>query len=92
MSPAAPVRPSLMAGSEVWCRVAVLGPGGVELARFTLSGPPRSGLAVIDRLARLRLAVGREGRVVVVRDLCREMEGLLELAGLSQLADPADRD
>ena len=81
-----------MAGSQVWCRVAVLGPNGAELARFTLSGPVRSGLAVIDRLARLRVAVRRGGRELVVRDLCREMEELLELAGLSRLADRRYRD
>jgi hypothetical protein len=81
-----------MAGSQVWCRVAVLEPAGNELARFTLSGPLRSGLAVVDRLARLRLAVGRGGRVLVVRDLCRELEELLELAGLSHLADRRYRE
>jgi hypothetical protein len=79
-----------MAGAQVWCRVAVLGPGGAELARFTLAGPLQSGLAVVDRLARLRLAADRCGRVVVVRELCPEMEELLDLAGLSQLADPGD--
>jgi len=77
---------------QVWCRLAVLGPGGTELARFTLSGPLRSGMAVINRLARLRLAVGRGGRVLAVRELCPEMERLLDLAGLSRLADPAFRD
>ena len=81
-----------MAGAQLWCRVAVLGPSGAELARFTLSGPTRSGLAVIDRLARLRLVAARGGRVLVVRDLCREMEELLELIGLSRLADPQFRD
>lgn len=72
--------------------MAVLNPGGTELARFTLAGPRRSGLAVIDRLARLHLAMGRAGRRLVVLDLCREMEDLLALVGLSQLADPADRE
>ena len=92
MSPAPLLRPHLMAGSEVWCRVAVLGPGGAELARFTLSGPVQSGLAVIDRLARLSLAVRRGGRVLVVRDLCPEMAELLELTGLSRLAARDARD
>lgn len=81
-----------MGAARLWCRVAVVGPSGAELERFTLSGPTRSGLAVIDRLARLRLAAERGGRVLVVRDLCREMEELLELTGLSQLAEPAHRD
>ena len=81
-----------MPGSEVWCRVAVLTPDGSELARFTLSGPMRSGVAVIERLARLRLVVSRGGRVLVVRDLGRDLELLLDLAGLSELADPSRRD
>lgn len=81
-----------MAATRLWCRVAVLGPGGAELARFTLSGSTRSGLALVDRLARLRLVVARGGRALIVRDMCREMEELLELTGLSRLAEQARGD
>jgi hypothetical protein len=71
-----------MADAEVWCRVMVVGPGGVERCTWALSGPGCPDLTVVDSLARLRLAAGRAGGTIVLRDLSVDLAGLLDLVGL----------
>lgn len=80
-----------MVAPRVWCRGAVLGPAGVEVARFSVSGSSSSGLRVVDRLARLRLVVARSGHSLVVHDICSELGELLELAGLAELDEAEPR-
>ena len=72
-----------MATASLWCRVTVLGPDGVERARFELRGVGNPDMAVVDTLARLRLAAGRAGGGVVLGALAPELRRLLVLAGLA---------
>jgi hypothetical protein len=72
----------LVVEPDVWCRITVIGPDGEELEEWTLSGPGRPDLAVVDLLARVRLLCGRDGRAVVVGELSAALVELLELAGL----------
>jgi hypothetical protein len=67
---------------ELWCRITIVGPDGEELEQWTLSGPGHPDLAAVELLARLRLASGRAGRDLVVRELSGRLAGLLELSGL----------
>jgi hypothetical protein len=80
-----------MAAVEVWCRVTVVGPGGDLVGTWALSGPDGPDLAVVDGLARLRVALGRAGGALVLRDLSADLAGLLDLVGLRyELCSPAD--
>ena len=72
----------MMGDLEVWCRVTVLGPGGVERCGWALWGLGRPDLAVVDGLARLRLAAVRAGGAIVLRDVSAELADLLDLVGL----------
>ncbi|MGI9023024.1 MAG: hypothetical protein ACR2HV_07315 [Acidimicrobiales bacterium] len=69
--------------------MVVLVRGDVEVASWTLAGDGRPGLAVVDDLARLVLAVRRMGCSVRLRDPGVELSELLDLAGLSEaVAEP----
>jgi hypothetical protein len=53
-----------------------------EVMRWELSWPSQPDLALVDGLARLQLAARRAGCSLVVRDLCPDLERLLDLVGL----------
>ena len=70
--------------------VVVLLDGDVEVARWPLVPPDRLGavtvdLGVVDVLARFHLGASRLGLTLEVRDPCRPLRDLLELAGLDDL-------
>ena len=65
-----------------WCRVTVVGAEGAALVSWTVSGPGRADLAVVDALARLQLAGLRRGRHVVITEVCTDLLELLDLVGL----------
>jgi ABC-type transporter Mla MlaB component len=65
-----------------WCRVTVMGAEGVVLASWSVSGPGRADLAVVEALACLQLAALRRGRHVVLTDVCTDLLELLDLVGL----------
>jgi hypothetical protein len=71
-----------MPSVEVWCRVTVLLPEGTELCTWELSGMGNPQVDVVDRLARMQLAVSRAGGRVVLRDLCSPLAELFDLVGL----------
>jgi hypothetical protein len=75
-----------MSTSTVWCRLVIHGPDGAVLHSATLRGPGSPTVEVVDRLARLRLELGRHGRIVTVADPCAELAELLDLAGLDLLS------
>lgn len=55
---------------------------GMMMAACPLAGEGRPDLSVVDTLARLQLAARRAGGVIEVREMCPELQELLELAGL----------
>lgn len=71
-----------MADQQVWCRITILGSDGSVDATWLLQGPGTPDLAVVDWVARCCLIAGRAGRTAVLRDVCPELDRLLELAGL----------
>jgi hypothetical protein len=70
------------AGTTTWCWVTVIEPGGPEIARWPLRGRGTPDMAVADSLARLGLSARRAGARLLLRDVCDELEEVLELAGL----------
>ena len=62
--------------------------GERELATWPLADAGRLGLGVVDWLARLQLVAGRLGCSIRIRGACRELVGLLELAGLAEVVRP----
>jgi hypothetical protein len=71
-----------MADPRSWCRIRILGPGGLELGTSVLEGPGDPDLAAVDRIARLALLARRDGGTLVLAEVCPELAELLELAGL----------
>ena len=69
------------------------GPDGTVLHSGPLGGSGTPTIEMVDRLARLRLELGRRGRLLTLADTCAELAELLELAGLAELvsdqAEPA---
>jgi hypothetical protein len=64
----------------------VLARGNAELASWPLAARcDRLDLAVINDLARLQLEAGRVGYCIRVRNLGRELLGLLDLLGLTEV-------
>jgi hypothetical protein len=59
--------------------------GSVKLGTWPLEGDDRPRLALIDELARRRVAARRVGYTIVVSDACPELAELLELVGLSDV-------
>jgi hypothetical protein len=60
--------------------------GGVEVARWTITGDEPCGLALVDELARLELAARRWGCTLWVQHASAELLDLLDLVGLCELA------
>lgn len=65
-----------------WCRIHLIGPNGVKLASWAISGADHPDLSVVDSLARLQLAALDNGCHIVLCDVCPDLAGLLELVGL----------
>jgi hypothetical protein len=63
--------------------VVLLGPSGVEVATFVVSGPGAPDLASVDLLARWQLCARHQGGRIAVDPTCAELAELLELAGLT---------
>jgi hypothetical protein len=61
---------------------------GVEISSWPLSADERPTLATVDRLARLRLAAGRMGCTIRLRQLAPELTELLDLVGLDRVLPP----
>lgn len=74
---------SMMAGSELWCRVTVRGADGSPKASWSMEGTGPPDLAAVDAIARLKLVAGRAGGTVILDAVCPAMHDLLVLAGLT---------
>jgi hypothetical protein len=72
-----------MGANRLWCRAAVLGPGGAELFSGAMEGRGWPDLAAVDDLAWLALLAGRIGGRLVLSDVSPAMAELLELTGLA---------
>ena len=81
-----------MADVRLWCRVRIVGPNGWTPAGATLCGPDAPSLDAVDQVARLALTARRLGVRIVLSDVCDELAGLLELAGLTATSGPGGRD
>jgi hypothetical protein len=66
-------------------RIIVVGPCGAEVSSWSLERDGEPDLAVVDELARLRLAAGRMGYGLRLAGACPGLTELLELAGLTDL-------
>jgi hypothetical protein len=70
--------------APVWCRVTVVDADGSALACWHEGGAGAPDLAVVDRLARVRLTALRDGGRVAFSDVSAELSALLELVGLGR--------
>ncbi len=61
--------------------------GGVRLATLRLAG---AGLPAVDALARLRLAAGRRGWTLVLREAPPDLRALLGLCGLDAVVSAGE--
>ena len=68
----------------LWCRVTLLGPGAVVLARWPIGGPGAPDLPAVEGLARAQLVARRCGWRVVVTEATTDLAALLELVGLAR--------
>ena len=59
--------------------------GDAEIASWPLTGCGRPDLSVVDHLVRLQLVARRLGCAIRLRDACRELTELLDLAGLGEV-------
>jgi hypothetical protein len=71
-----------MDGFELWGRVRVIGPAGIELACCRLGGPGAPDIGAVDTVARLALVAARLGGGIVLAEPASSLIALLELAGL----------
>jgi hypothetical protein len=71
----------------VWCRVTEIGPDEVALAEWSLRGTGMPSIEIIDCLAQLHLDLQRRGGRLVLSAVCEDLAGLLELSGLTALAE-----
>jgi hypothetical protein len=71
-----------MADFQLWCQMALIGPGGTVLATRRLCGAGDPGIQAVEDVARLALAAARLGGRVVVTEVSPEMTELLEFSGL----------
>jgi hypothetical protein len=72
--------------------VVVIVRGTTALARWTVTGDGRPGLAVVDELARLHLAAQRMGWALRVERACPRLRELVELAGLVEVLGEPEGD
>ena len=59
--------------------------GGIAVTSWPLPGSGRSGLGLVDELARLQLAARRVGCSIEVHQAAPELSGLLALVGLADV-------
>ena len=71
-----------MSGAVGWGLVVFVGPTGSEAKASPIGGDGVPDLAVLDGLARAQLVARRLGGYILLREVCRELEELLDLAGL----------
>lgn len=71
-----------MAALAAWGRVVLLGPDGVEIAGWVLTGRGAPDLSVVERLARIQLAARRAGGRIQVHGMSDELADLLDVVGL----------
>jgi hypothetical protein len=82
MSCGQPLRHTDMAGSEVWCRVTITSPLGVQRVTWLIRGDGAPDLDIVDQLAWLLLAARRLGDGLRLSEVCPRLGELLELVGL----------
>ncbi|MEY2474720.1 MAG: hypothetical protein QOG87_35 [Actinomycetota bacterium] len=63
----------------------MLARGDAEVASWPLAPSDRTGLELVDELARLQLAAQRLGCSIRLRDAWTDLSDLLDLAGLADL-------
>jgi hypothetical protein len=73
-----------MAAFVVWGVIVFIGDHGQELAVCPAGGEGRPDLAAVDALARVQLAVRRRGGRIQLRQMCVELDELLDLVGLGR--------
>jgi hypothetical protein len=69
-----------------WCEVTVYGTCGAVVDQWPIEGWGAPDLAVVDRLARIRLEATRNGMDVGLTNVCPDLANLLTLVGLNPLA------
>ena len=74
-----------------WAFVMLVGPGGAELATWSIEGEGNLDLAVVDALARSQLRARRLGGAIHLRHGSKELLELLDLVGLAGVLDPPGR-
>ncbi len=62
--------------------IVVVGPGGIEAAKWTMPTTTRPDLSVVEELARLALAARRLGYWIELRNACAGVLELVDMAGL----------
>lgn len=75
-----------VAAPVAWCQVTVYGAEGSVVEQWSIRGFGPPDLAVVDQLARIRLAATHSGMDVALSDVCPDLENLLSLCGLNLLA------
>jgi hypothetical protein len=84
------LRPVLFVmATERWCRVTMVGSDGDPIADGVLEGPSVPDLGTVHDLARLALLAQRLGAHLELAEVTPELVDLLELAGLTGLAEEA---
>lgn len=68
---------------SVWCTVTEIGPGEQALAAWALRGSGVPSIEIVECLAQLRLDLQRRGGRLALSDVCEDLAGVIELAGLS---------
>jgi hypothetical protein len=76
-----------MAGHEL-CRVTLVAANGAVVAAWLITGEGAPTLALVDRLAGLRLAAARNDWELRIGAVCTDLEALLELVGLREILRP----
>ena len=71
-----------MTDRQLWCRVRLIGRGGVEAGCYSLEGYGDPDLTAADVVARLCLLAERTDRTFALEDVSEAMVRLLDLAGL----------
>ena len=71
-----------MAAVVAWGWVVLAGPSGAEVTAWVIGGPGAPDLAAVDALARWQLSARRLGGFVRLREVCEELDALLDLVGL----------
>lgn len=78
---AAGSHPQTAADAAPWARVVIVSADGRREVTWLLGQAPPD-LAVVDALARLQLACRRRGKRVLLEEVAKTLDELLELAGL----------